>query len=42
MDQLEELYLNENEIKDVSGLKKVPKLRRLDLNTNKLESIKEV
>lgn len=41
MDSLEELYLNENEIKDVSQLKNLPKLKRLDLNTNKLESLKD-
>ena len=41
MDSLEELYLNENEIKDVSQLKKLPKLKKLDLNTNKLESLKD-
>lgn len=40
MDSLEELYLNENEIKDVSQLKNLPKVRKLDLNTNKLESLK--
>jgi len=41
MESLEELYLNENEIKDVSHLKKLPKLKKLDLNTNKLESLKD-
>lgn len=41
MDSLEELYLNENEIKDVTQLKKLPKLKKLDLNTNKLESLKD-
>lgn len=39
MENLEELYLNENEIKDVSALKNLPKLKKLDLNTNKVESL---
>ena len=30
-----------SEIKDVSQLKNFPKLKRLDLNTNKIESLKE-
>jgi internalin A len=41
MDNLEELYLSENEIKDVSQLKNMPKLKKLDLNTNKIESLKD-
>ena len=41
MESLEELYLNENEIKDVSQLKNLRKLKKLDLNTNKLESLKD-
>ena len=41
MENLEELYLTENEIKDVSQLKNLPKLKKLDLNTNKLESLKD-
>ena len=41
MENLEELYLSENEIKDVSQLKNMPKLKKLDLNTNKIESLKD-
>jgi hypothetical protein len=36
---LQELYLNENKITDISALVNLPNLRKLDLNTNKIVSI---
>lgn len=42
MQALEELYLSENEIKDISKLRDLPKLKKLDLNTNKLETFKDM
>ena len=42
MQALEELYLSENEIKDISKIRDLPKLKKLDLNTNKLETFKDM
>lgn len=39
MVSLQELYLNENKITDLSALIDLPNLRKLDLNTNKIVSL---
>ena len=39
MPQLQELYLNENKITDLSALTDLHNLRKLDLNTNKIVSL---
>ena len=39
MENLQELYLNENKITDLSQLTELPSLKKLDLNTNKIVSL---
>ena len=42
MVSLQELYLNENKITDLSALIDLPNLRKLDLNTNKIVSLASI
>jgi len=37
---LEELYLNGNQIKKIGGLAKLPNLRKLNLASNQLSEVK--
>ena len=39
---LQELYLNENEITNISHLNNMPMLRKLDLNTNKIAKLNDL